>query len=99
VLKEHTKVEEQGCEIQEEDRMIAQLEFRMTTQDATIDELKSTSEEQKAAIASEQKEIQMLIASLSEQAAQIQKVNAQLQLNRGGSQKLLLDVNELGLKT
>jgi septal ring factor EnvC (AmiA/AmiB activator) len=57
-LKEHRKVQEQGCKEQELEATIAQ----------------------------QQKEIKALTASLKEQAAQIQKVSAQLELSRPAPQ-------------
>ena len=63
-LKEHRKVEEQACKIQE--------------QEATITELKSTHARQEVAIAQQQREIKALSCTLQEQALQIQKVSARL---------------------
>ncbi len=66
-LKEHRKVEEQGCKLQ--------------GQEATISQLKST-------VARQQKGMEALAASLKEQAAQIQKVSAQLELSKPAPQML-----------
>ena len=46
-------------------------------------------EEQGATIAQQQKEIEALKAELKEQAAQIQKVSAQLELNKPAPQTVL----------
>jgi hypothetical protein len=67
-LKEHRKVEAQQSKIEK--------------QEATITELSSTVAQQrqdfKAIAAQQQKEIEALTAQLKEQAAQIQKVGAQI---------------------
>ena len=63
-LKEHRKVEEQQA-------MIRRFETTEAKQVATITELKST-------VAQQQKGLQIVTARLDEQAAQIQKVSAQL---------------------
>jgi Chaperone of endosialidase len=81
-LKEHRKVEEQ---------------------EAIIAELKSTAEKQEATIARQQrefqgiaarqeKEIQALTADLKQQAAQLQKVSAQIELNRPTPQRVGLRI-------
>jgi Chaperone of endosialidase len=67
-LKEHRKVEEQERELRQ--------------QKALIGCLNSTVEKQEATTAQQQKEIQALTASLKEQASQIQKVSAQIEVNR-----------------
>jgi uncharacterized coiled-coil protein SlyX len=78
-LKEHKKVQE--------------LKSTAATQDATIAGLKSTVARQKArsarqekdfrsAIAQQQKKMEVLTTQLKEQAAQIQKVSARIQLSR-----------------
>jgi predicted RNase H-like nuclease (RuvC/YqgF family) len=71
-LKVNKKVETQG-------RKIEELE-------STIAELRSTVAQQKnhfkTTTAQQQKEIQALIAGLKEQAAEIQNVNAKLELRR-----------------
>ena len=63
-LKEHRKVEEQQA-------MIGRVETTAAKQMATITELKST-------VVRQQKGLQTVTARLDEQAAQIQKVSAQL---------------------
>jgi len=67
-LKEHRKVEEQAREMQE--------------QKSTVSQLKTTAVEQQAIIAQQQKGVKALTAQLKEQATQIQKVSAQIELNR-----------------
>jgi hypothetical protein len=67
-LKEHRKVEQQACEIQE--------------QKAAMARLKSTVAKQEARIAQQQKGMDILMAQLEEQAAQIQKVSAQMEMSR-----------------
>jgi hypothetical protein len=67
-LKEHRKVQEQACEIQE--------------QRATINELNS-------AVAQQQEEMKAFAATLKEQASQIQRVSAQVEVNRSASQAVL----------
>ena len=67
-LKEHRKVEEQAREMQE--------------QKSTVSQLKTTVVEQQAIIAQQQKGMEALTAQLKEQATQIQKVSAQIELNR-----------------
>ena len=75
-LKEHRKVEDQGRKEQE--------------QEATITQLKSTVAQQQkdfqSALAQQQKEIKALTASLKEQASQIKKVNAELEVSKATSQ-------------
>jgi len=73
-LKEHKNVEQQTRKIQE--------------QDVTIAQLASTTAKQEAAVALQQKQIEKLIATVTEQAAQIQRVTAQFPLNRPVAQKL-----------
>ena len=71
-LKEHKKVEEQQT-------TIADLKSTASKQDATI------AQQQKdfhAAIARQENEIRELTASLKEQAAQIQKVSAQIEMSK-----------------
>jgi hypothetical protein len=68
-LKEHRKVEEQHASI-------TQLKSAVTRQEATITQQRKDFEAQTA---QQQKEIQALTASLTEQAAQIQKVSAHLE--------------------
>jgi septal ring factor EnvC (AmiA/AmiB activator) len=68
---------------------------KVEEQQATIAELKSTVAEQRkdfeAISAQQHKEIQVLTASLKEQASQIQKVSAQIELNKPATQTVLND--------
>jgi septal ring factor EnvC (AmiA/AmiB activator) len=63
---------------------------KVEKQEATITQLKSTMAQQQndfqSALTQQQREIKALTASLKEQAAQIQKVSAQLELSRPASQ-------------
>jgi hypothetical protein len=52
----------------------------------TVQELKATAEKQQATIALQEGQIKALTASLREQAAQILKVSAQLEVNKLGRQ-------------
>jgi len=54
--------------------------------EATIMELKSVAAKQEATAALQQQEIKALTASLKEQAAQIQKVSAQLEASKAAPQ-------------
>ena len=75
-LKEHKKVEEQEASI-------TQLKSTVTKQGATIAQQRKDFEAQTA---QQQKEIQALTASLTKQAAQIQKVSAQLETSKPAPQ-------------
>jgi Chaperone of endosialidase len=75
-LKEHRKVEEQEASI-------TRLKSTVAKQEATIAQQRKDFE---ATAAQEQKEIQTLTASLKEQAAQIQKVSAQLEASKPAPQ-------------
>jgi hypothetical protein len=55
----------------------------------TVQELKATAEKQQATIALQEGQIKALTASLREQAAQIQKVSALLEVNKPASQVVL----------
>ena len=55
---------------------------KVEQQEASITELKSTTAKQEALIAKQQKEMETVVARLKEQASQIQKVSAQLELNK-----------------
>ena len=74
-LKEHRKVERQDQKIQEQEAVIAKLKTAATTQEAVN--------------AEQQKRMEALTASLKEQAAQIQKVSAQVELNKSTPQTVL----------
>jgi len=71
-LKEHKKVEEQQ-------ESIAQLKSTVARQEATIAQQEK---DFRSAIAQQQKGMQVLTAQLKEQAAQIQKVRAQVEMTR-----------------
>jgi len=74
-LKEHRKVEEQDRKMQEQD-------CRVQEQEASIAALKST-------VVQQQKGMEVLTAQLKDQAAQIQKVSAQLGAKNAGPQIVL----------
>jgi len=71
-LKEHKKVEEQQ-------ESIAQLKSTVARQEATIAQQEK---DFRSAIAQQQKGMQVLTAQLKEQAAEIQKVRAQVEMTR-----------------
>jgi uncharacterized coiled-coil protein SlyX len=74
-LKEHSTVQE--------------LKSTVAKQEATISRFDVTVAKQETTGAQQQKEIKVLIATVKEQAAQIQKVNAQLELNKPAPQTVL----------
>src|SRR5262249_1834379 len=74
-LKEHRKVEEQSRKIQEHE--------------ATIAELKSIAAEQETINAQQHKGMEALAATLKEQASQIHKVSAQLELEKAPAQTVV----------
>jgi len=74
-LKEHRRVEEQGCEMQEEKSTVNQLKITVARQDAII--------------AQQQKEMETVVTRLKEQDSKIQNVSAQIEIatrriRRGG---------------
>jgi hypothetical protein len=69
-LKEHHKVEQQDCRLQE--------------QEATITRLKST-------IAQQQKGIEILTTQSKEQAAEIRKISARIELNRSAPRSVVAE--------
>jgi Chaperone of endosialidase len=73
-LKEHRKVEEQDRKLSEQDRKVQE-------QETAIIQLKST-------VAQQQKGMEAFAATLKEQASQIQKVSAQLQVSKAASQRV-----------
>ena len=79
-LKEHRKVEEQAASI-------TQLKFAAVKQEATIAQQRKDFE---ANTVQQQREIQALAASVTKQAAQIQKVSAQLELSKTAQEIVLL---------
>jgi uncharacterized coiled-coil protein SlyX len=74
-LREHAKVEE--------------LNSKAAKQDATITDLKSTVAKQDAMIAHQQTGMEAFTVQLKEQAAQIQKVSAQVQMNKPAPQMVV----------
>jgi uncharacterized coiled-coil protein SlyX len=74
-LKEHGKVQEQEASI-------TQLKSTVAKQEATISRLDVTVAKQETTGVQQQKEIKALIATVREQAEQIQKVSAQLQVSK-----------------
>ena len=82
-LKEHKKVEEQQATIADLKSTVAQQRIYF---DAAMAQQRKESE---ATAAQQQKEIQAVIASLTEQAAQIQKVSAQVEINKTAPQIVL----------
>jgi Chaperone of endosialidase len=75
-LKEHRKVEEQAHINQQQEAINSQLNSALTQQQ----------KQAQATAAQQQKEIKALTASLKEQASQIQKVSAQVELNKPAPQ-------------
>jgi hypothetical protein len=75
-LKEHRKFEKQCRETQE--------------QKSTISQLKATVAKQEKLVAQQRNEINGLAATLREQAAQIQRVSAQVNMSRPASQQVAL---------
>jgi hypothetical protein len=67
-LKEHRRVEEQGCEIQEEKSTVSQLKITVARQDAII--------------AQQQKEMETVVAHLKEQESKIQRVSHQVEMSK-----------------
>jgi predicted RNase H-like nuclease (RuvC/YqgF family) len=74
-LKAHRKAEEQERKVQQQEATITQLKSDATKQEATISQLK--------------KGMEVFAATLKEQAAQIQKVSAQLEVSKPASQVVL----------
>ena len=74
-LKEHRKVEQQEA-------IISQVKSSASNQEATIADLKST-------VAQQQKGMEIFIAQLKEQAAQIQRVSAALTASKAAPQTVL----------
>jgi hypothetical protein len=78
-LKEHRKVEEHEASTK-------QLESIVSRQEATIAGLRSASTQERkdfeTTTAQQQKELQALTATVNEQAAQLQKISARIELSR-----------------
>jgi hypothetical protein len=75
-LKEHKKIEEQRSKINKQDANIADLKSAIARQQ----------EDFRSAIVQQQKATEVLTAQLKEQATQIQKVSAQVKINRSAPQ-------------
>jgi Chaperone of endosialidase len=67
-------------------------------QEATISQLKSTVAKQKTIGTEQEKEIQALAATVKRQAAQIQKVSAQLELSKPAPRSALDDRQRRGIR-
>jgi uncharacterized coiled-coil protein SlyX len=74
-LKAHKKAQDQ-------ERKLQAQEGKLQDQEATITQLKTTVAKENATIAQQQKGMEVLTASLREQAAEIQKVSARLEVSR-----------------
>ena len=74
-LKEHRKVEEQGHQIQEQN-------CKEQEQEATIAELKSEALSHQAVVSQLKREMDAVIAHSKQQDLQIQRVSAQIELNK-----------------
>ena len=81
-LKEHRKVQEQEA-------TITQVKSTVVKQESTIAQQQKQAQ---ATAAQQQKEIKALTASLKEQASQIQKVSAQVEMSRPAPQ--MVDNNQ-----
>ena len=73
-LKEHRRVEEQGCEVQEEKSTISQLKITLARQDTII--------------AQQQKEIETVVARLKEQESKIQRVSHQVEMSKFATRRI-----------
>jgi uncharacterized coiled-coil protein SlyX len=82
-LKEHRKVEELASAVAKQESIIARQQKGF--QSAIAQQRKDF----EATTAQQQKEIQVLMASLTEQAAQIQKVGAQLEVSKSAPKTVL----------
>jgi hypothetical protein len=67
---------------------------KVEEQQATIEQLKSSAARQEAINAQQQKGMEALVATVEEQAALIQKVSAQLEVNKAAPQTVLNKLNE-----
>ena len=74
-LKEHRRVEEQGCAIQGEKSTISQLKITVTRQDAIIAQQQK---DFRVAIVQQQTELEAVLARLKEQDSKLQRVSDQL---------------------
>ena len=73
-------------EFLKEHKAFLEEQRKVQKQEATISQLKSTVAEQNATTAQQQREIQALVATMKEQASQIQKVSAQLEASKPAPQ-------------
>jgi trimeric autotransporter adhesin len=87
-LKEHREVEKQNRKTQEQESTINELKSTAAKQETSIAQQRKDFQ---ATIAQQQKEIQALTASLQEQASQIQKVSAQLEVKKPAPRTVLND--------
>jgi uncharacterized coiled-coil protein SlyX len=85
-LKEHRTVQELKSTTAKQEAVITQLESTVVKQGATIAQQRK---DLQATVAQQQKEIQALTASLKEQASQIQKVSAALEVSKPAPQTVL----------
>ena len=86
-LKEHRKMQEQDHKVQEQEATIAELKSTVAKQEK--DSQATAAQQQKefeSKIAQQQKGMEVLTATLKEQASQIQKVSAQLEASRPAPQ-------------
>jgi hypothetical protein len=82
-LKQHRQVQQQGATIVQQRK---ESQATATKLEATITQLQSTVAKQEATIAKQQNGMEVLTATLKEQAAQIQQVSAQLELSKTAAQ-------------
>ncbi len=64
---------------------------KVEEQAATIAQLKAADAQQSAAMAAQEKELKSLLAAVKEQPAQIQKMSAQLELNKSAPQMVVVE--------
>jgi uncharacterized coiled-coil protein SlyX len=76
-------------EFLKEHKTVQQLESKAAKQDATIAELRSTVAKQEATVAQQQKGMEVFTAQLKEQAAQIQRVSAQVETSKPSTKVVL----------
>ncbi len=74
-----------------EDVKQAMLNRKVEKQQATIAELKSTIAQQQKQIEKQQKQMETVVARLKEQESKIQKVSAELELNKPAPQLVASD--------
>ncbi len=73
-LKEHRRIEEQGCEVQEEKSTMSQLKTTVARQDAII--------------AQQQKEMETVVVRLKEQESKIQRVSHQVEMSKFATRRI-----------